>query len=144
MVGREWRFQLSADQSVKPFLNLRSKTINYLTCCEEGSQVDIQENIRSVCTAINHNHNRPNKAIKRTLGAWTVLSSLSSLVCDYKMSCFVASWKQWRQGEMEREKEKGDGERDREQEWQSTGPGQGSVGRSDKVGGPSPGGCSSA
>lgn len=36
-----------------------------------------------------------------------------------------------------REKREGEGV-------QSTGPGQGSVGRSDEVGGPSPGGCSSA
>lgn len=39
---------------------------------------------------------------------------------------------------MEGEKEK------RERAVQSTGPGQGSVGRSDEVGGPTPGGCSSA
>lgn len=36
------------------------------------------------------------------------------------------------------------GKRERERAAQSTGPGQGSVGRSDEVGGPSPGGYSSA
>ncbi len=46
-----------------------------------------------------------------TLGAWTVLSSLSSLVCDYKMSCFVVRGKWWRQGEIESEK----GKQEREQ-----------------------------
>ena len=85
--------------------------------------------------AINHNHNRPNKAIKTTLGAWTILSSLSSLVSDHKTSVMTI----------------GDGERlsvrkrrKRERTVTSAGPGQGSVGHSDEVGGPSPGGCSSA
>lgn len=68
---------------------MSSETIASLTCCEKDSQVDLKEDIRSVCRAINHNHNRPKEAIKMTLGARTVLSSLSSLVCDYKTSCFV-------------------------------------------------------
>lgn len=57
-------------------------------------------------------------------GAWTVLSSL---VCAYKTGCL------W-QGEtlIESEREK----KEKEREVQSTGPGQGSVGCSDEVGGP--------
>lgn len=50
--------------------------------------------------AINHRHERPNRTIKMTLGARTVLSSL---FCDYRTSCFVARGEVL---EMESEKEK--------------------------------------
>lgn len=42
-----------------------------------------------------------------TLGAWTVLSSLSSLVCHYKRGCFVAGGGVVeRQGEIDSENER--------------------------------------
>lgn len=52
------------------------------------------------CITINHSHKRPTKAIKMTLGAWTVLSSLSSLVCAYK----TGRCGKERQKEIERER----------------------------------------
>lgn len=59
--------------------------------------------------AINHKCKSANKVIKMTLRAWTVLSSLSSLVCAYKTGCL------WRGEKWERESEKEKNEIRREQ-----------------------------
>lgn len=120
MVGRKWSFQCSFDYFVKPFLILISKTAAFLDLLwKRQASRNLGGHLK--CITINHSHKRPTKAIKMTLGAWTVLSSLSSLVCAYKT------------GRCGKERQK---EIERERPVRSTGPGQGSVGRSDEVGGP--------